>query len=451
MIPVLVVAALLATAPAADTVYTLDGGRITGTVLEEGPTSGVTIQTPDGSVRRLERSQVARVEFADGTVSTPSPPPPPSAEAAPAPHWPAPATAAAVPEGPADSVYFVGSGRVRGTVMEESAASGVKIRRLDGSIHTYAAAEIARIEYADGTVSTPKPPPAPARPPEPAAAPVAKSADGVDSIYFLGGGRVRGLVIEENPKTGVRVRLLDGSIQTYSRDELLRIEYSDGTVSRRKTPPQPAAPAAAPAPIAPAPVPQPAAVSLGLGATFLHGNAAEDVPMNSFLETEQMHFAGELGLRLSPSFAFGVYGDIGAGDPADAVRDDCELQGLDCVGTTGRFGFLIRHTWAPLSLRPTWISLGTGWEFAGVAVENHDGSGNSHGGDSALYSYRGREYFRLGAGVDFRSNRVVALGLYGSYAVGEYDEFEAPNAAPVSLEQRSHQTVQVGLRLTLFP
>jgi hypothetical protein len=191
-------------------------------------------------------------------------------------------------------------------------------------------------------------------------------------------------------------------------------------------------------------------LSLGLGATFLHGKAAADVPMSSFLETEQLHFGGELGLRLTPSFAFGVYGDVGAGDPADAVRDACEVQGLDCVGSIGRFGFLVRHTWSPLSRQPVWISLGTGWEFADVSVEENR-SGDSHGGYDDLYSYRGREYFRLGAGVDFRSNRVVALGLYGSYAVGEYDEFEGPNAAPVSVEQRSHQTVQVGLRLTLFP
>ncbi len=112
MIPALVAAALLASASPADTIHTIDGGRITGTVLEESPTTGVTIQTPDGAVRRIERSQISRIEFADGTVSTVQPTAP-AAAAAPAPA-PAAAPRAAAPEGPLDSVYFRGSGRARG-------------------------------------------------------------------------------------------------------------------------------------------------------------------------------------------------------------------------------------------------------------------------------------------------------------------------------------------------
>jgi hypothetical protein len=438
MIAVLV-AALLAAAAQVDTVYTLDGGRIAGTVLEESSTSGVTIQTGDGSIRRIEPSQVVRIEFADGTVSTPRPPPPPPPAAA------APRSPAA--EGSVDTVHFLAGGRVRGTVMEENATTGVKIRRLDGSIHPYSAADVARIEYADGTVSTL----APARTPAPA--PGAKSGEGaVDNVYFLAGGRVRGTVIEESPKTGVKVRLLDGSIQTYSRDDLVRIEYSDGSISRRTTPVAPVAPPVAPQPAAAPPPhgegkphPFPLFLSLGVGGTFLGGEAADGTAMSSFLETEQVHVSSELGLRLSPGFALGVYGDVGTGDAAPAIREQCQVQGIDCVGATGRWGVLARHTWAPLSRRPFWLSVGTGWEFGGVTVAHRGGDG-----DSDLFRYTGREYLRLGAGVDFRSNQVIALGLYGSFAVGEYDEYEDP-VATVSVTPGTHTTAQVGIRLTLFP
>jgi hypothetical protein len=451
MFPVLVAALLVAASPV-DTVFTVDGGRITGTVLEESATSGVTIQTPDGTVRRIDRSQVARIEFADGTVSNVRPPlaaAPPAAPAAPAARPPA-------PDGPVDTVYFPGGGRVRGLVMEENATSGVKSRRLDGSMQTYPVEEIARIEYADGTVSTPRPAPAP--PPQPAPA-RAKAADGIDTVYFLGGGRVRGTVIEENPKTGVRVRLLDGTVQTYSRDELVRIEYADGSVSRRVTPAPASVPAPAPAPAAAPPPPEkdkkekpqpfPLYLSLGVGATFLGGDAESGVPMSEVLVSQQAHVSSELGLRLSPGFALGVYGDVGGGDPASSIREQCRLQGVDCVGTTGHFGLLARHTWDPLSTRPKWLSLGTGWEFGGVTVDHRDG-----GSSSELFSYTGREYVRLGAGIDFRSSAVIGLGLYGSVSVGEYDQFDDHGTTPtttVSLDRATHTTAQVGLRLTLFP
>ncbi|HUL61330.1 MAG TPA: hypothetical protein VLU43_18780 [Anaeromyxobacteraceae bacterium] len=447
MIPVLV-AALLAAASPTDTVYTVDGGRIVGTVLEESPTSGVTIQTPDGSVRRIDRAQVSRIEFSDGTVSTPRPAPAP----APAPEA-APAARPPAAEGPVDGIFFAAGGRVRGTVIEESARSGVKVRLLDGSIHTYAPDEIARIEYADGTVSNPHP--SQSRAPEAAAAPRSQSTEPpLDVVYFLGGGRVRGTVIEENPKTGVKVRLLDGSVHTYSRDELVRIEYADGTVSKRKTPAPPPIPmlppqpAAAQPPMLPPPhheKPQlvPFYLTLGVGATFFGGNAEAGVPMSHLFEP-QAHLSSEIGLRFTPAFALGVYGDVGGADPSSSLRDQCRTQGIDCVGATGRFGVLIRHTWDPLESTAKWISLGTGWEVGGVTVDHRDGR------SSDLFTYSGREYVRFGAGVDFRSNQVIGLGLYGSIAVGEYDQYKDPSAT-IPLDRRTHTTGQVGLRLTLFP
>ena len=61
-------AVMLAAAPQHDTVFTADGGRILGTVIEESPQT-VAIQTPDGTVRRLPRRDVVRIEYADGSVS----------------------------------------------------------------------------------------------------------------------------------------------------------------------------------------------------------------------------------------------------------------------------------------------------------------------------------------------------------------------------------------------
>jgi hypothetical protein len=333
-------------------------------------------------------------------------------------------------------------------VVQEDPGTGVKIRLLDGTLHTYAPQELSRIEYADGTVSRPKT--APAAPVAPAPAARANPADGsVDTVYFLGGGRVRGTVIEEHPSTGVRIRQLDGSLHTYARDELVRIEYSDGTVSRRKTPP----PQPTPAPAAVAPPPQappgevqinpaPLYLTLGAGVSFFGGDAERNVPMQQIFQT-QGHVSSEIGLRFSPAWAVGVYGDFGGGDVAAPVRDQCQLQGLQCLGMTGRGGVLLRHTWDALSPRAKWISLGTGWEFGSVDVDTSDEG-------SEIFHYSGREYVRVGAGIDFRSNEVLGVGLYASFAWGKYDHYE-DSVTSIPLDQRTHTTGQVGLRLVLFP
>jgi hypothetical protein len=70
-------AVMLAAAPQNDTVYTANGGRLVGTVVEETP-QAVTIQLPDGTTRRLSRADVTRIEYADGSVSAPSRPAPPA-------------------------------------------------------------------------------------------------------------------------------------------------------------------------------------------------------------------------------------------------------------------------------------------------------------------------------------------------------------------------------------
>jgi hypothetical protein len=63
-------ALMLAAAPQQhDTVFTADGGRVVGTVIEEGP-EAISIQLPDGTFRRVPRKDVTRIEYADGSVST---------------------------------------------------------------------------------------------------------------------------------------------------------------------------------------------------------------------------------------------------------------------------------------------------------------------------------------------------------------------------------------------
>jgi hypothetical protein len=67
-----------------------------------------------------------------------------------------------------------------------------------------------------------------------------------------------------------------------------------------------------------------------------------------------------------------------------------------------------------------------------------------------LFSFHGRELFRLAGGVDFRTNSTIAFGLYGSIAWGEFDQYK-DSTQTISLDRATHTTAQAGLRLTLFP
>lgn len=63
----LALAAFLAAAAAYDTVLLQNGGRVVGTVVEENPATGVTVQIPGGQLRTIPPGEVFRIEYRDGT------------------------------------------------------------------------------------------------------------------------------------------------------------------------------------------------------------------------------------------------------------------------------------------------------------------------------------------------------------------------------------------------
>jgi hypothetical protein len=152
----LLLAALLAATPQTGTVYTADGGRIRGTVLEAGP-GGVSVQLADGSTRKIDPAQVSRVDFADGTSWKPAAPAPAASAAAPAAVAVAAAPAAAAKPAPMafpveklDLLHLANGGRVRAFVVE-AGPEGVVVRLTDGNERRYAPGQVTRIDWADGS------------------------------------------------------------------------------------------------------------------------------------------------------------------------------------------------------------------------------------------------------------------------------------------------------------
>lgn len=167
----ILLAAALAAAPAQDVLVTKDGTRLTGTIVEESPTKGVTVRLPDGTLRRFDPEAIAWIERGNGAQqASPAEAPPARGEAGPQGARP-PVT------GRLDTVFLTQGGRVRGRVIEELPGEGVTILLPDGTTRRYPSNDIARIEYADGSVSVrrgpypTRPPPAAPPPGPPPAAP----------------------------------------------------------------------------------------------------------------------------------------------------------------------------------------------------------------------------------------------------------------------------------------
>jgi hypothetical protein len=156
----------------------------------------------------------------------------------------------------------------------------------------------------------------------------------------------------------------------------------------------------------------------------------------------QAHLSLETALRLSPEIALGLYGDVGAGDPAPQVRDQCESLGRTCIATSGRIGPMLRFTFGAARPTSTWLSVGTGWEFGRVE--------DRHGDHFELLRYTGREHLRVGAGVDFRSSRTLGVGLYAAVGLGAYSQLR-DSTGTTQLDEVLHTNVQLGLRFVLFP
>ena len=73
----------------------------------------------------------------------------------------------------------------------------------------------------------------------------AAPAQPVDTVFLADGGRVRGQVMEEHPKTGVRVRLADGTVRDIPAAEVDHVAYGGS----------PSAPPVVPPPVSPPPKP----------------------------------------------------------------------------------------------------------------------------------------------------------------------------------------------------
>lgn len=71
----------------------------------------------------------------------------------------------------------------------------------------------------------------------------AHAADAVDTVVLKSGGKLRGVVMEQDPRTGVSIKLLDGTTRAIPAADVASVEY--GSPASASPPPAVSAPSAA--------------------------------------------------------------------------------------------------------------------------------------------------------------------------------------------------------------
>jgi hypothetical protein len=306
-----------------------------------------------------------------------------------------------------------------------------------------------------------------------------------DTVFTAEGGRIIGTVVEESAQS-VSVQMPDGTFRRLPRHDVVRIEYSDGSVSSRPSGSPPAAaapqgqppppPAATPPPPAYAPPPPPSYypppyygrpvqrvpppqwappastgpispffLNLGIGGMFFGGNVEPGYSANGTFGA-QMDLNFEGGLRLNPHLGLGLYADLGVGGPGSDLRSTCDASGGDCTSTTSRVGVFLRHTFTPYAHATPWVSIGTGYSHGSV-----DWSAGPYDSQNVL-EYSGWEIARLMGGYDIRSSPVLGFGLYAGVGFTRYTDYRDANVGSVGLPRPTVNTMfEAGVRLTLFP
>ena len=321
------------------------------------------------------------------------------------------------------------------------------------------------------------------------AAALAAAPPALDTVMLLDGGRVRGTVIVEDPRTGVTIQIPGGETRTIPAKDIFRIEYRDGPVGGIKAPGATAGPAggidpfAAPPPpppppgqgaargppvgyppeeypgeegygpaeepAFPAPFPPGAATyppdlmmfSAGIGMAVPTGSALAGASMSSYV-SPQFLMEFEAGVRIAPPLMVGLVLDLGLGTAGSTVASQCAAAGTTCSVATLRFGPQLRWSFTPSARATPWIAAGTMIE--GTSISDDNSSLNA-------MTLSGWEMLRLSAGYDFRQSQDLGWGLFLSAGVGSYTQQDL-GTGPYSIPARgTHVWIQGGVRMILFP
>ena len=167
--------------------------------------------------------------------------------------------------------------------------------------------------------------------------------------------------------------------------------------------------------------------------------------------TPQVPIIADIGYKFIPQLFLGGYVGISVGGVGDAIKKSCDAVNVDCmavgfrIGIQGQFHIIPDGRWNP------WVGYGIGYEVAGAS--------GSKGANKLNAALGGVEFAHLMAGVDYRISKVVGIGPYADFAVGEYSiaSVEATSGGVTRKtdgdirDKTLHEWLLIGVKVTFFP
>jgi hypothetical protein len=190
----------------------------------------------------------------------------------------------------------------------------------------------------------------------------------------------------------------------------------------------------------PEPVPMPRrGFQLGVrtGVALPAGKLSEGVAMNA-LSAAQIPLFLDIGAKVSRYVFLGGYASFALGGASDRWnRNACRND--DCSARSMHLGAQIQIHFGSFERTNPWIGYGLGYEWLWTAGFPET-------------TYRGWEYGRFMAGVDFRLSHDFGLGPFVDATVAQYSSLSNANVESADISNTAlHSWVTVGLRLVLFP
>lgn len=167
----------------------------------------------------------------------------------------------------------------------------------------------------------------------------------------------------------------------------------------------------------------------------------------------QVPIVADIGYKFLPQLFVGAYLGLAVGGVGDKIKQACDKVVVDCTavglrfGVEGQFHILPEGRWNP------WVGYGIGYEISGA-------SGTSpRSNDKLTAALGGVEFAHFMAGLDYRISRVVGLGPFADFSLGQYATAtveQTLNGVTTRTngdlkDKALHEWLLLGVKVTFFP
>jgi hypothetical protein len=191
-------------------------------------------------------------------------------------------------------------------------------------------------------------------------------------------------------------------------------------------------------------------VAVRTGVTVPIGSLRKNVKLSDNLGV-QIPFHADVGAKIIPQLFLGGYVGVSIGAVGDTLSRACDQAYVSCSSVGLRFGLQAQYHLIPDGKVNPWIGYGIGYEIAGVSGTN--------GGNKVSAALGGVEFAHIMAGADFRISRIVGIGPFADFALGQYSIASAEETRFGQTLKRDgdirdkalHAWLTLGVKVTFFP